>query len=81
MTVKTNLVDTTDSRGWHPEDIKAALRKAGTTPSALSRQHGYTPGAVSMAIRGVRVSGPLRKIVSRALGVPVRELWPAKESN
>ena len=80
MTVKTHPLDTTNAKGWHSEDIKAALRKAGTTPSALSRKHGYTAGAASMAIRGTRVSRPLRRIIARTLGVPVKELWPASKA-
>lgn len=30
----------TKSQDWHPEDIKAAIRKRGMTTSQLSRCHG-----------------------------------------
>lgn len=65
------------SQGWHPEDIKAALRKRGVTLAALSRRHGYSPEAVGLVVRGARTSAPLRQIVARELGVPVTVLWPA----
>lgn len=32
----------TKSQDWHPEDIKAAIRKRGMTTSQLSRCHGLS---------------------------------------
>lgn len=32
-------------RGWHPEDIKAAIRKRGVSLTALAVSHGLRPSA------------------------------------
>lgn len=64
--------------GIHPEDIKAALRKRGITLAALSRQHGYTPNAVGLVLRGRRQSAPLRRIIAEAVGLPEQAIWPLR---
>jgi Ner family transcriptional regulator len=61
---------------WHPEDIKAAIRKRGTTLEALSLAHGYSRSAVRMAL--LRPSPAVQAIVARFLGVAPQELWPSR---
>lgn len=66
------------TKGIHPEDIKAALRKRGITLADLSRQHGYTPNAVGLVLHGRRRSAPLRRIIAAAVGRPEHEIWPER---
>ena len=63
------------SPGWHPEDIKAAIRKRGTTLSDLSRAHGYNDQAARLALRNRR-SYAVEAVIAAELGVPAHELWP-----
>lgn len=59
---------------WHPEDVKAAIRKKGKTLSDLSREHGYSEAYLRNAL-----SRPLHdgeQIIARFLGVPAQEVWP-----
>ena len=62
------------SQGWHFEDIKAAIRKSGTTLSALSLQHGYSVGVMRRALKHPHRQA--ERIIADHLGVPVQELWP-----
>ncbi len=39
------------ARGWHPEEIKAAIRMKGSSMAELSRQHGYGISAVRQVLR------------------------------
>lgn len=65
----------TTSPGWHPEDIKAAIRKRGTTLSDLSRAHGYNDQAARLALRNRR-SYAVEAVIATELGVPAHEIWP-----
>lgn len=38
----------TKSQDWHPEDIKAAIRKRGMTTSQLSRSNGLRSFALEL---------------------------------
>jgi lambda repressor-like predicted transcriptional regulator len=49
----------------------------GLTLAELSRRHGYVAGALRMALK----RGPTHEwmqIVSEAIGVPAREIWPSR---
>lgn len=74
----TSRFNTTSAHqvGWHPEQIKAAVRMRGTTMGRLAQDHGYTPQAVYMTLR--RPSQPIEQIISTFLGVPANELWPER---
>lgn len=61
--------------GWHPEEIRAAIRMRGTTMAGLSRRAGYDPDAVRNAIR-YRCSSVVQKLIAEFLGVAPQELWP-----
>lgn len=60
--------------GWHKEDIKAAIRKRGTTMNALARQCDLPPSTVRNALVRPVFSGELA--IARFLDVPAHELWP-----
>lgn len=61
--------------GWHPEEIRAAIRMRGTTMAELSRSSGYDPDAVRNAIR-CRRSSVVQQLIADFLQVPPQELWP-----
>lgn len=60
--------------GWHPEDIKAAIRKRGTTLSALATQAGLHESTVRNALyRPIpRADG----LIAAFLDMPKHALWP-----
>ncbi|MBW6399956.1 helix-turn-helix domain-containing protein [Roseomonas sp. HJA6] len=61
---------------WHPEDIKAAVRKTGSTLSALSRAAGLSVGA---AKRALDVPWPRAEaIIAARLGVRPQDIWPSR---
>ena len=60
--------------GWHAEDIKAAVRKRGTTLSKLATDHGLDESCCRAAL--IRSQPEAEKVISRYLGVPLHELWP-----
>jgi len=62
--------------GWHKEDIKAAIRKRGSTMNDLARERGLPPSTVRNALGRPAYSGELA--ISDFLGVPAHELWPTR---
>ncbi len=62
------------NRGWHPEDIKAAIRKRGKTVTQLARDNGLSDAACRLAF--IRPSPTGELVISTFLGVPLQELWP-----
>ena len=66
------------SADWHPEDIKAAIRKTGVTLSDLSRLAGYSEGA---AKRALLIPWPrMEAAIAAHLGVKPHEIWPSRYS-
>ena len=63
-------------KDWHPADIIAALKKKGTTLSALSRQSGYAPSTLSNALVRPWTKGEL--IIANALGIEAKRIWPSR---
>ncbi|MCO7261597.1 helix-turn-helix domain-containing protein [Dickeya zeae] len=61
---------------WHPADIIAALRKKGTSLSAVSRQAGLSSATLSNALYRPWPKGEL--LIARALGVRPEEIWPSR---
>lgn len=58
----------------HPEDIKALIRKSGTSLADLSLRLGYSRGAVSLTL-----SQPwpaLESAIAKHLGMTPEALWP-----
>ncbi|WP_370868371.1 helix-turn-helix domain-containing protein [Phenylobacterium sp.] len=60
--------------GWHREDIKAAIRKRGTTVTQLALDNGLSDSACRVAL--VRPSPAGESVISSFLGVPLQVLWP-----
>lgn len=61
---------------WHPEDIKAAIRKTGTTVTALSVASGFSRAAVGVALRY-----PIPKVqaaIAQHLGLKPQQIWPSR---
>ncbi|WP_033577685.1 helix-turn-helix domain-containing protein [Dickeya chrysanthemi] len=61
---------------WHPADIIAALRKKGTSLSAVSRQAGLCSATLSNALYRPWPKGEL--LIAAALGVNPEEIWPSR---
>jgi len=61
---------------WHPEDIKAAIRKTGTTMSAISRAAGLSDGA---AKRALDIPWPRAEaIIAARLDLRPQDIWPSR---
>lgn len=63
----------------HPEQIKAALRMRGITPTALADEIGVANSSVSQVISGRAESARIKSMISKALDIPVSTLWPPKD--
>ena len=61
-------------QGWHREDIKAAIRKRGTTVTKLAIDNNLSSSACRVAL--VRPSPAGESVISSFLGVPLQDLWP-----
>lgn len=61
---------------WHREDIKAAVRKKGTTLTKLATDHGLKEGACRLALLGRHRQG--ESLIAGYLGIPLWELWPGR---
>lgn len=61
----------------HPEDIKAAVRKAGSTLAALGRQNGLSRQQMSLACHA-RVSSKAESIIADFLGLHPMKIWPSR---
>ena len=62
----------------HHEDIKAAIRKQGVTPTDLARHLGVTQSLVSKVIRGKAKSTRVAEAISHIVGLPLADLWPSE---
>lgn len=60
----------------HPEQIKAAMRMAGTTPAMLCDELGVAASSVSQAISGHIKSQRIQGRIAQIIGKPVTEIWP-----
>lgn len=54
------------------------MRRQGVTNRAIARKLSVWEGWVSMVIHGRGKSRPVQEEISRAVGVPVEELWKEK---
>lgn len=60
----------------HPEDIKASVRKQGTTLTALAVANGLSPSACRKALK---VPCPRAdKAIARCIGKPLHLIWPQR---
>jgi Ner family transcriptional regulator len=61
---------------WHPEDVKAAIRKTGITLTGLAIEAGYNGAAVRAALR---LPWPqIEAIIARRLGTAPWVIWPSR---
>lgn len=63
-------------QGWHPEDIKAAIRKTGVTLTQLALETGLPESACRVALHRPRYWA--EQVIAAYLGVPPFELWPQR---
>ncbi len=62
------------AKGLHREDIKAAIRKRGTTPAQLSVRHNYDPSAVRVAL--YKPWPAVERLIADFLGLTPQRIWP-----
>lgn len=65
-------------RDWHPEDIKAAVRKAGATLRQLADANGIDRGCMSKSLHQPHLRG--EQVIAEHLGVPPWVIWPSRYS-
>jgi Ner family transcriptional regulator len=63
-------------KGWHSEDIKAAIRKHGITLESLSEDNGLNKRACSLAL--IRPFWAAEMVIAEFLGVSPRQIWPQR---
>ncbi|CFQ45248.1 helix-turn-helix domain-containing protein [Yersinia aleksiciae] len=61
---------------WHPAEIIAAIRKKGSTLSALSRRAGLSGSTLGNALSRRWPKG--EKIIADYLGVDASVIWPSR---
>ena len=61
-------------RGWHKADIVAAVRKTGSTLSAISLGLGLTRSAASRAL--ILPHERVNRAIAEQIGVPPHRIWP-----
>lgn len=66
--------------GWHPEEIKAALRMRHGAITHLSLTWGYNRAAISNTIRSPTYSVEVERRIAQALGQPPHAIWPDRWS-
>lgn len=59
---------------WHPEDIKAAIRKTGITLTTLGQSRGLGGSTCRVALTRPCPAGEI--VIAEYLGVAPKELWP-----
>lgn len=62
------------SRNWHPEDVKAAIRKKGTAIRDVATAAGVHPSALSHCLHYPVPAG--NKAIADFLDRPLHEIWP-----
>ncbi len=63
----------------HPEEIKAAMRMKGITPTALADELGVANSSVSQVISGRATSARIAARIAQIVGKPVGTIWPPKD--
>lgn len=61
---------------WHPEDVKAALRKRGVTLTALSLRHGWSRTTAAVVLR--RPAASVQAAIAAVIGKPPQAIWPSR---
>ncbi|EIO7467847.1 helix-turn-helix domain-containing protein [Salmonella enterica subsp. enterica] len=61
---------------WHSADIIAALKKRGTSLSAISRNSGLASSTLANALNRRWPKG--ERLIAEALGVTPEQIWPSR---
>jgi len=64
------------ARNWHPEDIKAAIRKKDTTLTELALAYGLPECSVRYAMRHPHFDGEMA--IADYLSLSPRQIWPSR---
>ncbi|WP_225086793.1 helix-turn-helix transcriptional regulator [Pectobacterium colocasium] len=67
-----------NEQDWHPADIIAALKKRGTSLSAVSRNAGLASSTLSNALKRHWPKG--ERLIAEALGSSPEHVWPSRYS-
>jgi len=62
--------------GWHSADIIAALKKQGTSLSAVSRKSGLASSTLENALNRYWPKG--ERLIAEELGILPEEIWPSR---
>ncbi|MDR0701285.1 MAG: helix-turn-helix domain-containing protein [Azoarcus sp.] len=60
----------------HKEEIKAAMRMKGVTPTMLADRIGVSSSAMCQTIDGAIKSPRIQAAISEVLGLPPEKIWP-----
>ena len=69
-------MDKSKREDMHRADIVAAVRKAGTSISALSVKAGLKPPTLNNALE--RRYPKVERIIAEAIGKTPQEIWPSR---
>ncbi|ENZ8051250.1 TPA: helix-turn-helix domain-containing protein [Klebsiella pneumoniae] len=61
---------------WHSADIIAALKKRGTSLSAVSRKSGLASSTLANALNRRWPKG--ERLIAEALGIAPEQIWPSR---
>gem|GEM_PF-2500924 len=62
----------------HPEDIKAAIRKAGSSQKRIAVRLGVSETTVSNVIKGRVTSRRIANEIARITDLKLSQLWPGR---
>ncbi len=60
----------------HPEEIKAAIRMKGTTPTAIAEELRVSRSMVSHVINGNAKSARIQARIAQIIGKTTAAIWP-----
>ncbi|ENR5390525.1 TPA: helix-turn-helix domain-containing protein [Providencia rettgeri] len=63
-------------KDWHSADIIAAIKKKGSSLSAISRQAGLNSSTLNNALSRRWPKG--ERIIAEFLDIPASEIWPSR---
>ena len=61
---------------WHPADIIAALKKRGTSLTAVFRNAGLASSTLTHALNRRWPKG--ERLIAEALGIAPEQIWPSR---
>lgn len=64
-----------------PREIKALMMLKGITSASIAKKGKVTRTWVSLVLNNRRRSTRIRKLIAKAVGRPMHELWPAQKEN